>query len=96
MLTSDHTTTMQRRGICACALGGRHWGGGTLHIGLARDEKGRKRSAKDFTIFTFTFFHRKRKQYGICGNKNDAGILVISKTEIYSREHIDNGRNPSK
>ena len=42
MLTSDHTATMQRRGICACALGGRHWGGGTLHIGLARDEKSRK------------------------------------------------------
>jgi len=28
--------------------------------------------------------------------KNDAGIPVISKTEIYGREHIDNGRNPSK
>jgi len=63
---------------------------------LYRDENGRKRSAKDSTTFTFTFFHRKRKRYGIFGNENDAGIPVISKTEIYGREHIDNGRNPSK
>ena len=62
----------------------------------SRDENDRKRSAKDFTIFTFTFFHRKRKRYGIFGNRNDVGIPVISKTEIYGREHIDNGRNPSK
>ena len=27
---------------------------------------------------------------------NGAGIPVISKTEIYGREHIDNDRNPSK
>ena len=63
---------------------------------LYRDENGRKQSAKDSTTFAFTFFHRKRKWYGIFGNKNDAGIPVISKTEIYDREHIDNNRNPSK
>ena len=42
------------------------------------------------------FFYRKRKRYGIFGNENGAGIPVISKTEIYGREHIDNGRNLSK
>jgi len=61
-----------------------------------RDENGRKQSAKDSTIFTFIFFYRKRKRYGIFRNRNDAGIPVISKTEIYGREHIDNGRNSSK
>ena len=50
---------------------------------MIRDENGRKRSAKDSTTFTFIFFYRKRKRYGIFGNENDAGISVISKTEIY-------------
>ena len=63
---------------------------------VRRDENGRKRSAKDSTTFTFTFFYRKRKRYGIFGNENGAGISVISKMKIYGREHIDNGRNPSK
>ena len=63
---------------------------------LIRDENGGKRSVKGSTIFTFIFFHRKRKRYGIFGNENDAGILVISETKIYGREAIDNDRNPSK
>ena len=63
---------------------------------VTRDENGRKRSAKDSTTFTFTFFYRKRKRYGILGNENGAGIPVISKTKIYGQEHIDDGRNPSK
>ena len=42
------------------------------------------------------FFHRKQKWYDIFENENDAGIPVISKTEIYGREHIDNCRNLSK
>jgi len=63
---------------------------------VRRDENGRKRSAKDSTTFTFIFFHQKRKRYGIFENENGAGIPVISKMEIYGREHIDNGRNPSK
>ena len=63
---------------------------------VTRDENGRKRSAKDSTTFTFTFFYRKQNRYDIFRNKNGVGIPVISKTEIYSREHIDNGWNPSK
>ena len=59
---------------------------------LARDENGQKRSAKGFTIFTFTFFHQKRKRYDIIGNENDIGNAVISETKIYGREHIDNDR----
>ena len=46
--------------------------------------------------FYFHIFYQKRKRYGIFGNENGAGTPVISKTEIYGREHIDNGRNPSK
>ena len=63
---------------------------------VTRDENGRKRSAKDSTTFTFTFFYWKRKRYDILGNENGAGIPVILKTEIYGQEHIDNSRNPSK
>jgi len=48
-----------------------------------RDENGRKQSAKGFTIFTFTFFHQKRKRYDIIGNENDIGNAVISETKIY-------------
>ena len=66
------------------------------HPSVARDENGQKRSVKGPTIFTFIFFHRKRKRYGIFGNENDVGIPVISETKIYSREAIDNDRNPSK
>ena len=60
------------------------------------DENGRKRSAKASITFTFTIFYRKRKRYDIIRNKNDIGITVISKTKIYDREHIDNGRNSLK
>ena len=60
------------------------------------DENGRKRSAKGSTTFTFTFFHRKRKQYDIIENENDIGNAVILETKIYGRGHIENDRNPSK
>ena len=70
-----------------------------LHIEQWRsitDENGRKRSAKASITFTFTIFYRKRKRYDIIRNENDIGITVISKTKIYDREHIDNGRNSLK
>jgi len=49
---------------------------------LGWDENGRKRSVKGSTIFTLTFFHRKRKRYDIIGNENGVGNVVISETTL--------------
>ena len=63
---------------------------------LIRNENGGKRSVKGSTIFTLTFFHRKRKRYDIIENENDIGNAVILETKIYGRGHIENDRNPLK